>query len=112
MRPAGQALCLVLLLIAGQQGALVHELGHLSGAHETDRGAGIDHGASVDSTPSTEPPCALCPSFGQLVTPAFSHSFDLPVLLRGSVERSSIPPVKTVDTAIPTPRSRGPPLLS
>jgi hypothetical protein len=100
-----RALCLVLLLIAGQQGAVLHELGHLTEAHANDLSA-------APPGHSTEPACALCPAFAQLATPAFSHAFIDPLLLRLAVEGSAEPRLRAVDEAIPTPRSRGPPFLS
>jgi hypothetical protein len=99
-----QALCLVLLLIAGQQGAVVHELGHLSEARASVLSAAAGH--------SGESTCPLCPAVAQLATPAFSHSFVDPLLLCLGLERSAEPRFATVDAAIPTPRSRGPPFLS
>jgi hypothetical protein len=99
-----QALCLVLLLIAGQQGAVVHELGHLTEAHAIDLSAAPGH--------STEPTCLLCPAFAELATPAVSHSFIDPLLLRLVVERSAEPRLRVAHAAIPTPRSRGPPFPS
>ncbi|MGO9515268.1 MAG: hypothetical protein ACLP2F_16735 [Steroidobacteraceae bacterium] len=104
MRQVYRALCLVLLLIGAQQGAVVHELSHFYALHGPD--------VQNDSGGVAEGNCALCPAFAQVVTPAFSHSFDLPSLLRAAAERSSEPPIEGADAAIPTPRSRGPPSLS
>jgi hypothetical protein len=99
-----QALCLVLLLIAGQQGALVHELGHVTGAHSVQLQAEPQH--------ANEASCALCPLYAQAASPAFSHAFVLPVLALASAEPVRALLVTAVDAAIPTPRSRGPPTLS
>jgi hypothetical protein len=96
-------LCLGVLLIAGQQGAVVHELGHLAAAQ------GVPHlsaGGTADGA------CALCPLFAQVATAAVSHSFQLPSLLRPGIERASDPAIEAVDGDVPTPRSRGPPSLS
>jgi hypothetical protein len=99
-----QALCLALLLIAGQQGAVVHELGHLSSAHAVDLRA---------SPPdATETVCALCPSFAQVSTPAFSHSFALPHLLPPDAERESLASTAAGESASSSPRNRGPPARS
>ncbi|MGA2397915.1 MAG: hypothetical protein ABSG30_07635 [Steroidobacteraceae bacterium] len=98
-----QAVCLVLLLIAGQQGAVAHELGHLSGM----RGPELSTGGG-----SVEPECGLCPSFAQVATPAFSHSWVMPALNRAPPERRQETLLASATTAIPTPRSRGPPLAS
>jgi hypothetical protein len=102
MRHVYQVLCLVLLLIAGQHGAVVHELGHLSGSH----------GVSAAPGESTDTICALCPSFAQVATPAFSYSFVVPLPFRIEIERVSEPRVECVEASVPTPRSRGPPSLS
>jgi len=104
MRHVYRALTLVLLLVTAQQGAVVHELSHVSGTH----GAAL----SVDSGGVSDGTCALCPAFAQAASPAFSHSFHIPLLVRTEVERSSEPQIGAVDTAVPTPRSRGPPSLS
>jgi hypothetical protein len=104
MKHVYQAFCLVLLLIAGQQGAVVHEVGHLTGAHAVN--------VHVDSGDTAETTCALCPVFAQVATPAFSHSFLIPLLVRAEAERSAELPIEVVDASIPTPRSRGPPSLS
>jgi hypothetical protein len=98
-----RALCLVALLIAGQQGAVVHELGHLAGAQPADLQV---------SAGETDGNCALCPLFAQVATAAFSHSFQIPFLLRAGIDRVSEPPVEVIDGAVPSPRSRGPPSLS
>jgi hypothetical protein len=104
MRPVFKMLGLLLLLVAAQQGALLHELGHLSGA--------IDSGVRVQSDPSADTSCALCPAFAQVATPAFSHSFQIPVLVRSAPEPVSEPRFRAIDAAVPRPRSRGPPALS
>jgi hypothetical protein len=96
--------CLVLLLIAGQLGAVVHELGHLSGTHGVELSTAP--GDPVEST------CGLCPSFAQVATPAFSHAWVMPLLVRARLERRNETPLVTATTAVPTPRSRGPPLTS
>jgi hypothetical protein len=97
-----RALALVALLIAGQQGAVVHELTHLAGAQS----------AYASASGATDSNCALCPLFEQAATAAFGHSFQIPLLLRGGFDRVAEPPVEAVDAAVPTPRSRGPPSLS
>ena len=96
-----KALCLVLLLVAAQQGAVVHELSHAVGVGTTElKAAPGESGA----------PCALCPAFAQVVTPAFSHSFQLPLLVRAAPELSAEPLYLAADDAVPAPRSRGPPV--
>jgi hypothetical protein len=95
---------LMLLLLSGQQGAVIHELGHFAGAHTPDLSKVL--GDSLD------PACALCTSFAQAASPALSHSFDLPPLARASIERRDDPPIWAVTAARPESRNRGPPFAS
>jgi hypothetical protein len=104
MRQVFKVLGLLLLLMVAQQGAVVHELSHVSGANHVDLRAQSD--GAADKT------CALCPAFAQVVTPAFSHSFHIPLLVRFSLEPVSEPQYAAIDAAVPRPRSRGPPSLS
>lgn len=99
-----RVLGLTLLLISGQQGAVVHELGHFAGAHTP--------GLSRVTGNSLEPACALCPSFAQAATPAITHSFVLPLVLRASFEGRDETPIVAVTVAVAAPRSRGPPFAS
>jgi hypothetical protein len=99
-----QSLCLVLLLIAGQQGALVHELGHLSGAHALDLRASPTHAA--------ETACGLCPSFAQVATPAFSPSFTQPQSMRPEPQYDTQVPIAAGESTSSSPRNRGPPSRS
>jgi hypothetical protein len=100
MRQVLKSLGLLLLLLIAQQGAVVHEIGHLAEISSSD----------VHSTAAlADAACALCPAFAQVVTPAFSHSFHIPVLLRAALERGTNPVYIAVAAAVPTPRSRGPP---
>jgi hypothetical protein len=92
---------LMLFLISGQQGAVVHELGHFAGAHTPD--------LSKAPGDSLDPVCALCPSFAQAASPAFSHSFVLPSLVRAYIDREVEAPIGATTAAAPAPRSRGPP---
>jgi len=104
MRHVFKALCLWLLLIAAQQGAAVHEFSHFSTAE------GVN--ARLVSGESTDANCALCPAFAQVVTPAFSHAFHVPPLIRARLPRTPAAQFVALSAAIPSPRSRGPPLLS
>ena len=116
MRQVLKSLGLFLLLLIAQQGAVVHEIGHLT---EVSSRGGVGSGAlssgelSSSEAHSTaglaDATCALCPAFAQVVTPAFSHSFHLPVLLRAALERGTNPLYIAAEAAVPTPRSRGPP---
>jgi hypothetical protein len=94
----------LLLLMVAQQGAMVHELSHLSGAANGELRA--QAGEAADTT------CALCPAFAQVVTPAFSHSFNAPLLVRFALELTPEPQLLALEAAVPRPRSRGPPSLS
>ncbi len=91
----------VLLLISAQQGAVVHDLGHVTGAYGTQPRAV----AGV-----TDTTCAQCPAFAQVNTPAFSHSFSIPLLVRTALSLRAEPLYAVIDAAVPSPRSRGPPV--
>jgi hypothetical protein len=104
MRNVYKALGLFLLLLTAQQGAVVHELSHLSGADQAQ--VRVDAGGTVDTT------CALCPAFAQAASPAFSHSLQIPLLVRMGSQLSPELQFLAVDAAVPRPRSRGPPSLS
>ncbi|HEV7614183.1 MAG TPA: hypothetical protein VGO37_20060 [Steroidobacteraceae bacterium] len=103
MRHLVKCLALLLLLLVAQQGAVVHELSHGWGVGGTD----LKVAAGVADTT-----CALCPAFAQVNTPAFSHSFHIPLLVRTALALSAQPPHALIDTAVPRPRSRGPPVQS
>lgn len=104
MRQLFKSLGLLLLLMVAQQGAVVHELSHVSGASNGE--------LRVQSDGAADTTCALCPAFAQVVTPAFSHSFHIPPLVRFALERVTEPRYAAIDAAVPRPRSRGPPFLS
>lgn len=104
MRNLYKALGLLLLLMTAQQGAVVHELSHVTGAAQAQ--LQIHAGGAADST------CALCPVFAQVVTPAFSHSFHIPLLVHAGSQLTPEPRFVGVDASVPRPRSRGPPSLS
>ncbi len=97
-------LWLVLLLIGAQQAAVVHEVSHFS----ADQGLGL----RIDPGGAAHGNCAMCPLFAQVTTPAFSHSFHLPLLVRVEAERSPEPRIVAAAAEILRPRSRGPPSLS
>ncbi len=100
MRHLFKLLTLLLLLMSAQQAAVVHELGHVTGFSGTSSKlvAGL-----------TDTTCALCPAFAQVNTPAFSHSFHIPLLVRTALSVSAEPLYAVIDAAVPSPRSRGPP---
>ena len=104
MRNVYKALSLFLLLLIAQQGAVVHELSHLSGADQVQ--SRVEAGGTVDTS------CALCPAFAQAASPAFSHSLQIPLLVRMESQLTPEPRFVGVDASVPRPRSRGPPSLS
>src|ERR1700722_3302278 len=99
-----KALGLVLLLLLAQQGAFEHELSPFSPSNIA--------ASQAEPSGAADAPCALCPAFAQVVTPAFSHSFHIPLLVRFALVVVSKPRVAAIDAAVPRPRSRGPPSLS
>ncbi len=104
LKNAYRALALLLLVMTAQQGAVVHELGHLTGTGTVE--LRLDARGVLDTT------CALCPAFAQVVSPAFSHSFHIPLLVRTVSLLLPEPRFTAADAAAPRPRSRGPPVLS
>jgi hypothetical protein len=104
MKQFFKALSLLLVLMVAQQGAVVHELSHVFRANNAE--LKVASGDVADAT------CALCPAFAQVATPAFSHSFQIPLLDRVATQLSPEPQIGAIDTAVPQPRSRGPPSLS
>jgi hypothetical protein len=104
MRNVFKALGLLLLLLTAQQGAVNHELSHLSPTDQAD--LRLDAGGVADA------PCALCAAFAQVVTPTFGHSFHIPLLVRTASQIIPEPRFIAFDAAVPRPRSRGPPSSS
>ena len=93
MRHLLQLLGIWLLLLLAQQGAVVHELSHVSSANNAELLA--QSGGTADTT------CALCPAFAQVVAPAFSHPFISPLLVRFALEPVSEPRYAAIDAAVP-----------
>ncbi len=104
MKSVFKTLGLWLLLIVAQQGAVVHELSHVSRA--------VHSGLQVDSQTASDTTCAQCPAFAQVVTPAFNHSLQIPFLVRIAAQLSTELEIAAIEAAVPHPRSRGPPSLS
>lgn len=104
MKHAFKALSLLLLLMAAQQGAVVHELSHVLRAG--DATLKVESGGIADTT------CALCPAFAQVVTPAVSHAFHVPLIGRAAPPRAAELPSFAINVSALKPRSRGPPSLS
>jgi len=92
-----------LILIVTQHGAVVHELG--------DAARVTLAGLQIDGADRAGAPCALCPSFAQVVTPAFSYAFHVPPLARAAIPRDREPLFAAVVASIPAARSRGPPTI-
>jgi hypothetical protein len=104
MRNVYKLLSLLLLLLTAQQGAVNHELAHYSRAAYAELRA--DAGGTSDAT------CAQCPAFAQVVSPAFSHAFLAPLLVRVPSQLTPEPRYAGFDASVPRPRSRGPPSFS
>ena len=104
MRHVVKLLTLLVLLMTAQTGAVVHELSHVFGV---DAGkVRVNVSSVADST------CAQCPAFAQVVTPALSHSFHIPVMVLIATQRSSELRIVAIEASVPHPRSRGPPSIS
>jgi hypothetical protein len=112
MRNLLNALGLLVLLVTAQHGAVVHELTHYTAARgisSSDGGAGSGIEVRSASVASADANCALCPVFAQVLTPAFSHAFHVPPLIRAGIQRSPEPGYDAIRTSVLAPRSRGPP---
>lgn len=90
-----------LLLMVVQQGAVVHELAHVAEMRGVSTSVATGLGDSN---------CALCPAYAQAASPAFSHSFFVPSLVRAPLELIAEPLFIAADNQVPAARSRGPPV--
>jgi hypothetical protein len=88
--------CLSVLLLAGQHGAFVHDLGHL--AHRTPAHA-------------TEAPCDLCPAYAQAASPSVGPLVSPPALAPLNSPGVGATRLDLVRVAALRPRNRGPPTL-
>jgi hypothetical protein len=104
MRGLFKVLGLWLLLLAAQQGAVVHELSHLRSVQATELTSGAQSYG--------ETTCPVCLSYAQAASPAFSHAFKIPLLAVAKSELIPGPRFSATDFEVPQPRSRGPPALS
>ena len=96
---------LALALIAGQGGALLHELSHYQAstvATNPSQPASPDHGGKV---------CDLCLAFAQLAGVVHSDPFASPLLADLRDRAATFDEPAVVAAATPAPRSRGPPSL-
>jgi hypothetical protein len=92
---------LSLLLVFAQQGAVLHELGHLSLGER-------DAGSALRALLPADGPCATCEAYAQLANPVAgaAHTLSAPA----PVYLPTPAPVYAIIAAdTPTPRSRGPP---
>jgi hypothetical protein len=101
MRQVFKSLGLLLLLLLAQHGAVIHELSHVPGFSSAGPGA-APGGADVA--------CTQCPAFAQVLSPTFSHAFQIPPFGRAALELIAEPRYASADGAVARPRSRGPPL--
>jgi hypothetical protein len=101
MQSRFRSIALLALLLFAQQGAIVHELGHLTAQLRAATEVGPGHRADTA--------CALCPVYAQAVTPACSHPYPIPPLAPRTSDRTSAPDHPAAGTAAPRPRSRDPP---
>ncbi|HXY76946.1 MAG TPA: hypothetical protein VEH54_08550 [Steroidobacteraceae bacterium] len=96
---------LSVLLVFVQQGALLHELGHLAKVSHT---AGATLRADPSATDNVQ--CLTCEAYAQIVNPITAPVVDVPhspaTYLPTSDPHSAI-----FGAVAPTPRSRGPPQI-
>jgi len=103
MRRSSLALLLSFLLVFVQHGAVLHELGHLSGAAHA-AGAALH----ADVQPSSAGVCQTCEAYAQVANPAAAAPASVPLDLAALIQAPD--PCYAIATAdSPTPRSRGPP---
>ena len=104
MKHVFKNLGLLFVLMVAQQGAVVHELSHVSRLGSVE--------LQLKSGGAAEALCVACPAFAQVVTPAFSHAFHVPARIRVCAERQAELLFSVADAPVPLSRSRGPPSLS
>jgi hypothetical protein len=100
MRKVSLSLGLWLLLLLGQHGAVLHELGHICRAAHTQ--------VSVQAEESADKTCELCLGYSQLATPV-AHATPVFLLERVASRIGTERPVAATPVELLTPRSRGPP---
>ena len=102
MRNVVVGLGLSLLLLVAQQGAVLHELSHVRSVANAEVHVDTSQPAKI---------CELCLAFSQLSNPV-APSVHVPLTARAVTEATPEPLYSAIAAAIPTPRSRGPPVLS
>jgi hypothetical protein len=106
MRKLYTALAISLFLLLAQQGAVLHELGHISRAADVQAGAATS--ARVHADTLADKVCELCLAYSQLANPASACS-QLPQLEPAACAAESHSFPAATPAEVPTPRSRGPP---
>jgi hypothetical protein len=94
---------LSLSLLLAQQGAMLHELSHLT---HSGHSAGATLGAELQ--PAESGLCPTCEAFAQIVNPVTAATADLAVCPAALIPAPE-PCFTIVGADAPTPRSRGPP---
>jgi hypothetical protein len=95
-------LALALLLVFTQQGAILHELGHV---YRTGAPA-----LTNDSTLLDGKLCETCLAFAQAANPASGTTY-VPPVIAAVRHVSPAPQYSIIAAGVPAPRSRGPPVL-
>jgi hypothetical protein len=94
---------LALLLVLDQQGALLHELGHLQ--HGAATAAVTVH---AEEHPADGLACPTCEAFAQIANPASGAVYTVPVCPAAFLPTPD-PCHSIAGAPAPSPRSRGPP---
>ena len=102
MRRLSLSWILSLLLVFAQQGAVLHELGHLS---HGDRGSAPALRADAHLIDSA---CSTCAAFAQVTNPAAGTAGTLAASAAAYLPTPA-PSYAVVAADAPTPRNRGPP---
>jgi hypothetical protein len=101
MRKLLLSFSLCLLLLTAQLGALVHELSHVTAVAHQD--------VHFDAAKATQTACALCLAYSQLANPASHATHTTRVEPTACAAESTLAPTN-LPLAVPTARSRGPPV--
>jgi hypothetical protein len=96
---------LSLSLLLAQQGALLHELGHLSHHHDSTAGTAA---LSAQLQGAEDGLCPTCQAFAQIANPATAGTAGL-ALSPPALIPARPPSYVIVGADAPSPRSRGPP---
>jgi hypothetical protein len=96
---------LALLLVLDQQGALLHELGHL---HHGALAAAVT--LHAEEHPADGLGCPTCDAFAQIANPASGAVHAVP-LCPAAFLPTPAPCYSIAGALAPNPRSRGPPLV-